>query len=296
MKNRFLYYFFSVLCCITILSSCHRKIDMANVDVAEAFISTLCDTIIGCEYPHSFFPGMGDALIYLEKDCYEDFDRFITDIPNLRRHIDMPEGYPQYEDVKAEDVKLVKIDTIATGKYKVHVKAGKKFKRTIEIEVTDNNLINANFHGKGIGGRYKFNRAAGGTIYVYRTEYGKGYAERNPPGTINLYDNYHEPIIYSESSDIEHHNNFYVLKQKGKKRSLITYVKGIGSYTITGWVDNKYIVQDEEHKCFYEPSIHEYLETAAGVICLGWFFIAGGAFSGASAASSAPNGVVIYFF
>jgi hypothetical protein len=269
---------------------------MANIDVAEAFISTLCDTVIGREYPHSFFPGMGDALIYLERDCYEDFDRFVTDIPNVRKHIEMPYGYPQYEDVKAEPVKLRKIDTIANGKYKVHVKAGKKFKRTIEIEVTDNNLVKANFQGKGIGGRYKFNRAAGGRIYVYRTEYGKGWDERNPPGSYNVHDNYHEPIIYSETSDIEHHNRFYVIKKKGKKRSLITYVQGgIGDYTITGWVDNKYIVQDEEHKCPYEPSIHEYLESIAGIVCLGWFFLAGGAFSGASAAADGINGIVIFF-
>lgn len=295
MKNRFPYYFLSVICCITILSSCHRKIDLASIDVAEAFISTLCDTVIGREYPHSFFPGMGDVLVYLEKGCYEDFDKFITDIPNLRKRIVAWEGDAQYEDVKAEPVKLVKIDTIAKGKYKVRVKAGKKFKRTIEIEVTENNLIKANFHGKGIGGRYKFNRAAGGTIYVYRTEYGKGWDERNPPGSYNIYDTYHEPIIYSETSDIEHHNNFYVLKKKGKKRSLITYVKGIGASTITGWVDNKYIVQDEEHKCPYEPSIHEYLESIAGIICLGWFFIAGGAFSGASAAAEGFSGVIIFF-
>lgn len=298
MRNGQSYYILCVLCWSIILLSCQRKIDLAEIDVAEAFISTLCDTVIGDEYPHSFLnPGSGDALIYLEKECYDDFDRFVTDIPNKMKHIEAWEGDAQYEPISAEKIRLIRIDTIANGKYIVHVRAGKRFKRTIELEVTENNLVKANLHGKGIGGRYKFNRKAGGTIYVYRTEYGKSWAERNPPGSYNIYDTYHEPIVYAESSDIEHHNIFYVLKKKGKNRSLITYVQGgIGDYTITGWVDNKYIVQDEEHKCPYEPSIHEYLETGGGVICLLWFFMAGGAFSGASATASSPNGVAIFFF
>lgn len=304
MKNRFPYYFFSVLCCITILSSCHRKIDMANIDVAEAFISTLCDTVIGCEYPHSFFSG-DDVLMYLERDCYEDFDRFITDIPNVKEYRDWGGGawgdLPKYEDVKAEPLKLVKIDTIAQGKYKVHVKAGKKFKRTIEIEVTENNLVKANFHGKGIGGRYKF---AKGLPYAYPKENTIKWnpsANHTPqwnPRTASYIVAKEPPRLSTEGSgDVKHHNVFYVLKKKGKKRSLITYVQGgIGDYTITGWVDNEYIVQDEEHKCPYKPSIHEYLESVAGIICLGWFMIAGGAFSGGAAAADGINGVVVIFF
>lgn len=265
---------------------------MASIDVAEAFISTLCDTILSCEYPHSFLnPGSGDALIYLERECYEDFDRFITDIPNKTKRYEMYGGY-EYEPISAERIELVKIDTIADGKYKVQVKAGKKFKRTIDIEVTENNLLKCNLHGQGIGGRYKFN-AAGGLTYLYPTEHAK---EWNP--STASYFAHEPPVLHIEGSgDVKHHNRFYVLKKKGAKRSLITYVQGgIGDYTITGWVDNKFIVQDEEHKCFYEPAIREYLETGAGAICLLWFFMAGGAFSGTSAAASSPNGVVIFFF
>lgn len=304
MKNGHSYYILCVLCWSILLSSCHRKIDLAEIDVAEAFISTLCDTVIGCEYPHSFFTSIGDALIYLEKDCYEDFDRFITDIPNIRNYRDWGGGAwgdePSYENVKAEPIKLVKIDTIAKRKYKVHVKAGKKFKRTIEIEVTENNRVKANFHGMGIGGRYKF---AGEFPYAYPTEQAK---EWNPnenripqwnPRTGSYYVEKEPPSLHTEGSgDVKHHNVFYVLKKKGKKRSLITYVQGgIGDYTITGWVDNKYIVQDEEHKCSYEPYIAEYFECVVGVICLIWFMMAGGAFSGAAAAGSS-GGVMIFFF
>ena len=291
MKNGHSYYILCVLCWSIILSSCHRKIDLAEIDVAEAFISTLCDTVIGDEYPNSFLnPGSGDALIYLEKECYDDFDRFITDIPNKIKRYETYEVY-QYEPISAEKIELVKIDTIASGKYKVHVKAGKKFKQAIEIEVTGNNLIKANMHGTGIGGRYKFN-AAGGLKYIYPTEHAN---EWNP--SIASYFEQEPPFLHTEGSgDVKHHNRFYVLKKKGAKRSLITYVQGgIGDYTITGWVDNKYIVQDEEHTCPYEPSIHEYLESIAGVICLLWFMIAGGAFSGAAAAGSS-GGVMIFFF
>ena len=188
IKHKLSYYCVSLLS-ILVLSSCHKKIDMTKIDVAEAFISTLCDTILTREYPHSVLDaGNGDAIIYLEKDCYEDFDRFITDIPNKMRRVVIWEGNPQYEPVSAEKIKLVRIDTISKGKYKVHVKAGKKFKRTIEIEVDENNLLKANLHGKGIGGRYKFNKKAEGTIYIYRTEYGKRWEERNPPnGSYNIY-------------------------------------------------------------------------------------------------------------
>jgi len=249
-----------ILIGMPMLCSCSHPTE-AESDVVKCFLGTLTsDTsysklAVGAPNVN----GKQRAIIYTEPESYIDFDKFFSEIPTI--YIKETDTY------QLADISVQRIDTISLNNYRVKLKIGKR-KTTIELQVTENNLIRTNLHGKGISNhRYKFEYCGKDRIIIYRNAWEKGWEERTSHmAYYNPTTTYMEPVIWNRPINTRlgfgHFRKTeptYIIKEKGKTRSKIAiFDHGIHDCegAFLGWVDNKHLVQDDEYIMPYHLRIN----------------------------------------
>lgn len=224
-----------------------------------------------------------NAIYFLDKDSYDEYDRFWTD-----RKSYTPPGLTN----RVEEIKVSRIDTLADNSYRVHLAMTVSGKKTIELRKLESGFVEAHMHGMGIGGRYHF------SMYPNEDEW-KSHFERVP--TANVYKSEHcsehwsNKIDMIDAIDDARYTDYYVLKKQGKKRSLIAFASSADPI-VTGWVDNCYLRRTDGFKGTYTESVRENIFTSIMVAALPYAVPLFGSMAGAGAGAAGGQQIVVIFF